>query len=284
MSNRLSCLRWLLVICLLIVLAAVAKEPPTSTGFVEPVRRADAKPLAVSEFTAPVLVPRVLRTLPHDPECYTQGLTISSDGRCFESNGGYNRSDVREVELSTGKVLRRHSLPIDWWAEGLTWSGNGLLLLTWQNRLMAQFSPSTLEPVRLKRWDREGWGVTVSDSSLVVSDGTDRLFYLDPDTWEVRHQLTVRDGNTPIDLLNELETVGPFLWANVWLSDYIAIVHPQTGQIEAWLDCRKLLTPEEQRKTDLLNGIAYDTSTSEIYLTGKMWPKTFVIAIPKLPD
>lgn len=261
-------------------LVALANEPPSSSGFSEPVRRSDAKPLAIQEFVAPILVPQVLRSLPHDPECYTQGLTFSPDGRCYESSGGYNRSEVREIDPQTGAVLRRQKLSDDWWAEGLCWSQEALVLLTWQNRLVSQVDPQNLSLGRRKRWDYEGWGAASRGADLFISDGTDRLFCLDATSWQVRATCQVRDGTQAVDLINELEFVGQDIYANVWLSDYVAIIDPQSGVIQAWLDCRRLLTPEEQRKADFLNGIAYNAQADELYLTGKFWPKMFVIAHP----
>ena len=222
---------------------------------------------------------RVVASHPHDPEAFTQGL-LFADGKLYESTGGYGESSLRIVDLTSGRVLRQRPLPDDRFGEGLALSGGRLLQLTWRAGIGFIHEPASLAPVDVFRYGGEGWGLAADGTSLVMSDGSAELRFLNlNDLTEVR-RLQVRDGAKPVTGLNELEYVEGELYANVWPSDRIAIINPANGQVRGWLDLTGLLplvfrTP----RTDVLNGIAYDALGKRLFVTGKRWPRLFQIEV-----
>lgn len=250
---------------LLILLAALA----------EPALGADEEPAAASVSYSY----RVIASHPHDPEAFTQGL-LFADGKLYESTGGYGTSALRILDLASGRVLRERRLPDDRFGEGLALSGGRLHQLTWKAGVGFVHDAATLAPVGEFRYQGEGWGLAANGESLVMSDGSAELRFLDPTSLtEIRH-LEVRDGTKPIPGLNELEFVEADLYANVWPSDRIAIINPANGQVRGWLDLTGLLplvfrTP----RTDVLNGIAYDATGKRLFVTGKHWPRLFQIEV-----
>ena len=262
--------------------SSFAQDKPSSKDFSAPQRRQDGKPLSVSDFRAPLLKPTILRRYPHDTQCFTQGLFIDEHGRGFESNGGGNRSSLREFDPRSGQVKRELKLGREYWAEGVCQIESDLLLLTWQNRRFFRYHKDSFQLARTLDWFGEGWGVTRVGPALALSDGSHTIQLLEPSTLKLQRSIVATDGGRPVDLLNELEFIGGYIYANVWPSDYIAIMRPQDGHIVAWLDGHELLTPEEQKNCDMLNGIAYDSARDEIHLTGKLWPQVFVIRRPEL--
>ena len=222
---------------------------------------------------------RVVASHPHDPEAFTQGL-LFADGKLFESTGGYGESSLRIVDLASGRVLRERRLPDDRFGEGLALSGGRLHQLTWKAGLGFIHDASSLASIGEFRYGGEGWGLAANSESLVMSDGSAELRFLDPATLTEVRRLEVRDGTEPVTGLNELEFVEGDLYANAWPSDRIAIVNPANGQVRGWLDLTGLLplvfrTP----RTDVLNGIAYDAASKRLFVTGKRWPRLFQIEV-----
>ncbi|MFN8609851.1 MAG: glutaminyl-peptide cyclotransferase [Vulcanimicrobiota bacterium] len=245
-------------------------------------RRPDGKPLGIDEFGVPLRTPKVVAKIPHEPNSYTQGLCFDQQGRLYESTGGFQSSELRELDPQSGRILRRTGLSREFWAEGCCPVGPELLLLTWQNRRFFFFDQN-LKITRALEYFGEGWGVTPFQDQLALSDGSSNLLFFQPQPWSKLSQLKVTESGRPIDLLNELETVDNEIYANVWPSDYIAIINPGSGQVKAWLDCHQLLTPKEQADCDVLNGIAYQPGTRQIFLTGKFWPWIFVVEAGQTP-
>ncbi len=222
---------------------------------------------------------RVVRTYPHDPSAFTQGL-VFHDGRLLESTGGYGTSTVRIVNLDSGRALREHRLANELFGEGLALAGGLLYQLTWKAGIGMVRDAETLEAVGEFRYANEGWGLAARDGMLVMSDGTSTLRFLDAASFSEVRRLQVRDGTLPVRGLNELEYVGVHLYANVWPTDRIAIIDPADGQVRGWLDLSAILPivfrgPE----TDVLNGIAYDADTNRLFVTGKNWPRLFEIEV-----
>jgi glutamine cyclotransferase len=236
--------------------------------------------VAVSTQPAPpVYAYRVANTWPHDRTAFTQGL-VYLNGVLLESTGLYGRSSLRRVELETGRVLQQVTVPSDCFAEGLAALHGKLYQLTWQNR---KGFVHDLETFRLEKefsYDGEGWGLTTDGESLILSDGTDRIRFLDPATFKVKRSITVSDRGQPVTRLNELEYIKGEIFANVWQTDYIVRIDPATGKILGVIDLSGLLPLEDRdRTTDVLNGIAYDAAGDRLFVTGKLWPKVFELRL-----
>jgi len=229
---------------------------------------------------APVQSYKVVATFPHDTSSFTQGL-VFADGELYESTGLNGESTLRRVEIATGKTLQRIDIPKQYFAEGLALVGDELLQLTWQHRLGFVYDRKTFQQKRTFTYNTEGWGIAYDGTSrLIMSDGSDTLVYLDPKTFAVTTTLQVRDAGRPIRNLNELEWIEGEIWANVWQTDRIARISPNTGEVNAWIDLGSLF-PRLQRTppADELNGIAYDKATRRIFITGKKWPRLYQITV-----
>lgn len=226
---------------------------------------------------------RVIASFPHDPGAFTQGL-LFHDGFLWESTGHYGQSTLRKIDLPTGEVLARRELPADVFGEGLALWGEELVQLSWTNRIGFVYALEGLRPLRVFRVAGEGWGLTHDQQQLIMSDGSAELSFLDPRSYTAVRRLPVHDRGQPVTRLNELEYINGQIWANVWMTDRIAIISPSDGRVTAWLDLKGLL-PEGERSatTSELNGIAYDAQNQRIFVTGKYWPKLFEIALERVP-
>ncbi len=229
---------------------------------------------------APVHGFKVVATFPHDPNAFTQGL-VFADGEFYESTGLNGESSLRRVEISTGRVLQEVKVPDRYFAEGLALVGDELLQLTWQHHIGFVYDRKTFTQKRTFPYQTEGWGIAYDGTSqLVMSDGSDTLSFLDPKTLAVVRALRVRDAGAPVSDLNELEWIEGEIWANVWTTDRIARISPGTGQVSSWVNLDSLW-PRGQRMppADVMNGIAYDKATRRIFVTGKKWPRVYVISV-----
>ncbi len=226
----------------------------------------------------------VVNKHPHDPEAFTQGL-LWHDGRLYESTGLKGASTVREVSLEDGKVLRSRALGGQYFGEGLACDGDRLVQLTWQHGKGFVYRRETFEPVSEFSYLGEGWGLTFDGSRFILSDGTSNLRFLDPETFAVVKTVQVTSGGKPVGRLNELEWVEGRIYANIWQEDIIAVIVPDTGEVEAWIDLTGILTPEDRagHRVDVLNGIAYDPATKRLWVTGKEWPVLYEITLRDLP-
>jgi len=226
----------------------------------------------------PVYSYQIVRAYPHDPSAFTQGL-IFLDGFLYESTGLNNRSTIRKVQLETGKVLQQKEVPGEYFAEGLVNWGADLLQLTWTSKIGFVYDRNTFAVKRRFSYVGEGWGLTKDSARIILSDGTATLRFLDPKTLQQTGSLNVTERGRPLKDLNELEYVQGEIWANIWQTDRIARISPFTGNVAAWIDLKGLLKPEEKSSADVLNGIAYDSATNRIFVTGKLWPKLFEIKL-----
>ena len=227
----------------------------------------------------PVYTYEVVNVLPHDPGAFTQGL-VYLDGVLYESTGLNGQSSLRRVDLKTGQVLQRIDVAPEYFAEGLAVLGDRLVQLTWQNHQGFVYDRATFRREKEFAYDGEGWGLTTDGQSLILSDGTDRLRFLDPVTFEVKRTVDVVLVDHPVERLNELEYVKGEIFANVWGENYIVRIDPATGRVTGLVDFGGLL-PEQDRKadTDVLNGIAYDAAGDRLFVTGKRWPKLFEVRL-----
>jgi glutamine cyclotransferase len=228
--------------------------------------------------SAPTSGYRVVHTYPHDRDAFTQGLIVR-DGVFYEGTGLAGRSTLRKVKIETGEVLQTKAIPSQYFGEGITdWKGS-LLQLTWQSEVGFVYDMKSFDQTRTFKYTGEGWGLTHDDTRLIMSDGSAQLRFIDPATLTETGRITVRDGSQPVQRLNELEYVKGEIFANVWMTDRIARISPKDGRVSGWIDLSGLLSPLERGSTDVLNGIAYDASTDRLFVTGKLWPHVFEIAL-----
>jgi glutamine cyclotransferase len=221
----------------------------------------------------------VVRVWPHDPAAFTQGL-VFRDGTLLESTGLFGASTLREVELATGRVQRQISIPDEFFAEGLAVIGPRAYQLTWRNHTGFIYDVATFHPEGQFHYEGEGWGLTTDGTTLILSDGTDRIRFLDPVNFQVVHTIRVTAAGQPVVRLNELEWVRGELYANVWQTDQVVRIDPATGAVRGIIDFTGLLPPGDRGPgTDVLNGIAYDAAHDRLFVTGKRWPKIFEVRL-----
>lgn len=222
---------------------------------------------------------KIIRTYPHDPQAYTQGL-LYQDGHLYESAGLNGGSSLRMVDLQTGHVLQSVPVPSQYFAEGLAAWGSTLIQLTWQSHVAFVYDRFSFRLLRTFPYDGEGWGLTQDGKSLILSDGTATLHFLDPATFRETRRVVVKDRGTSITELNELEYVHGEIYANVWHTDRIARVSPATGKVIGWIDLSGILPANQHSNPEaVLNGIAYDALHDRLFVTGKLWPRLFEIKI-----
>lgn len=227
----------------------------------------------------PVYGYEVVHSWPHDAKAFTQGL-VFQDGKLLESTGQEGRSSLRRVEVETGKVLQKIDVPSPYFAEGITLLKGKIYQLTWQHQLGFVYDAWTFEKIGQFNYQGEGWGLTNDGQSLILSDGSNRVRFLDPDNFQVRKTIAVADRSGPVIEINELEYVHGEIYANIWHADRIARIDPQTGSVVGWINLAGLLSPGEvQDEEAVLNGIAYDEASGRLFVTGKLWPKLFEIRV-----
>lgn len=272
-----------------------ASATPTATGTPSPTATATPSateapsPTATPTQTAtetpstpaaiPVCTFRIVNAFPHDPAAFTQGL-VFENGSLYEGTGLYGQSTLRRVDLESGQVLQIISLPPDYFGEGITLWEDRILQLTWKSGIGFVYDRHSFELLTTFQYPTEGWGITHDGSTLIMSDGTPILHFWDPDTLAETGSILVYDDAGPVTRLNELEVVQGMVLANVWQTDRIAVIDPQTGQVTAWIDLQGLLAAEDVAAgVDVLNGIAYDKEGDRLYVTGKLWPRLFEIEL-----
>lgn len=240
-------------------------------------------PEQVSSSLPQVLTPRmtyeVIHIYPHDHDAFTQGL-IYVDGYLYESTGLYGKSSLRKVDLETGAVLAQTDLPPQFFAEGMTdWEEN-LVQLTWREGTGFVYDRSELRLTDEFRYATEGWGLTQDGTRLILSDGTDQLYFLDSVSFEVMGAVDVTWQGAGVQRLNELEWVRGEIFANIWQTDDLVRIDPASGVVKGWIDLSGLLPASEHTvRTDVLNGIAYDPDTDRLFVTGKRWPYLYEIRL-----
>jgi glutamine cyclotransferase len=222
---------------------------------------------------------RILHTYPHDPHAFTQGL-VFVDGHLYESTGINGQSSLRMVDLESGRVLQEQPVDSKYFAEGLTDWGSTLVQLTWETHTGLVYDRFSFRLLRTFPFSGEGWGLTHDEKTLILSDGTASLRFLDPATFKEVRRVTVADHGKPVTELNELEYIDGQVYANIWHSDRIARISPRTGKVLGWIDLKGLLPASERSSAEaVLNGIAWDAQRHRLFVTGKLWPKLFEIEL-----
>lgn len=212
--------------------------------------------------------------LGHDRSSFTQGLEIA-DGVLYEGTGTYGGSALRAADPTTGQVRGEARLPADLFGEGITVRGDRIWQLTWQEGVAIERDRHTLRELRRVDYSGEGWGLCDDGDRLVMSDGGDELSFRDPVTFDERDRVQVTVGGEPVEELNELECAHGQVWANIWHSEQIVRIDPDSGEVTAVVDASGLLPADRRAGADVLNGIAAVPGTDEFLLTGKYWPSTF---------
>jgi glutamine cyclotransferase len=219
---------------------------------------------------------KIVKTYPHDTNAFTEGL-VFDNSVLYESTGEYGFSSLRRVNLDNGNVQQNVLLSPSYFGEGLTVVNGSLIQLTWQNNIGFIYDKETLGLKGNFSYSTEGWGLTYDGDKLIMSDGTSNLTFLDPVTFQKVGQVTVHDANAPVTNINELEYVNGEVYANIWLQQKIAIINPQTGLVKGWIDLAGIYQSDDPNA--VLNGIAYESQTNRLFVTGKDWPSLYHITI-----
>lgn len=227
----------------------------------------------------------IVKTYPHDPKAFTQGLEFH-DGTLYEGTGGKNGdefySSLRKVDFLTGKVLQKHDLPREYFGEGITILGNKIYQLTWKEMTAFEYDLKDFKLLREMRYSGQGWGLTNDGTNLIMSDGTHVIRVVNPQDFKTLRTIVVNDEKgKPIMDLNELEFVKGEIWANTWQTGWIMRIDPATGKLLGRIDLNRLADEEQEnnKRADVLNGIAYDAANDRLFVTGKLWPRLFEIKV-----
>ena len=224
---------------------------------------------------------QIVNIYPHDSAAFTQGL-VFIDGKLYEGTGQEGHSSLREVELQSGHVLRKVDVPEPYFGEGIALLNGKIYQLTWQHQVGFIYDAKSFEQVGKFNYSREGWGLTTDGHSLILSDGSNRIRFLDPDSFKVTKTIAVLDGQIPVNELNELEYVNGEIYANIWHDEHIVTIDPQTGRVTGRIDLTGLLPPGDVHDEEaVLNGIAYDEPGKRLFVTGKLWPRLFEIKLKR---
>jgi glutamine cyclotransferase len=262
------------ILLLPIILLACNNEGSDKDSSIDPVSNGIPPPQNLS-YT-------ILAQHPHDTSAYTQGLEIFK-GKLFESTGDYQNSSLRITDYKTGSVEKKHVMGTEKiFGEGITIFNNKIYQLTWQSNIVYVYDAGNIEkPVATFKWPYEGWGITHDSSSLIISDGSANLYFVNPLDFSVKSTIRVTDNKGPVNEINELEYINGSVYANVYLTNDIIRIDPKNGHVTGKMTLDNLLQRNEfiPNRTDVLNGIAYDSTSNTILITGKRWPKLFELKI-----
>lgn len=228
---------------------------------------------------------RILETYPHARDAFTQGLFFD-DGALYESTGQYGESSLRQVDLTSGDVMRRTDLPQSFFGEGSAFVDGDIFMLSWREGSALRYGAEDFTLKNSYSYKGEGWGLTYDGESLIMSDGTPQLRFIDPDTFVEERRVEVTLRGKPLKQLNELEWIDGAVYANVWKTNALVRIDPETGVVTGIVDMRGLLEAEDiiPGETDVLNGVAYAGEKDVLYVTGKYWPKLFKIELVELTN
>jgi len=246
--------------------------PPTTTP--EPTEET-----AVTTANPPLYTYEVVNTYPHDPTAFTEGL-VYLDGILYEGTGLYGQSAIHRTDLETGEVLQKQELAAEYFGEGIVVWGDRLIQLTWKSGTGFIYDLESFTQQDSFTYPGEGWGLTHDGQQLIMSDGTDEIRFLDPESLTENGRIQVHDASGPVVQINELEYVNGEIFANIWQTNRIARIDPNSGEVVGWIDLTGLLNPAElTQPVDVLNGIAYDAAQDRLFVTGKFWPILFEIKL-----
>jgi glutamine cyclotransferase len=233
----------------------------------------------------PLIGYTILAQYPHDTSAYTQGLEFHN-GKLYEGTGDYETSSLRITDARTGKVEKKHMMGTDSiFGEGITIFKNKIYQLTWESNIVYVYDVNNIDkPVKSFKWPYQGWGITHNDTDLIISDGTANLYFVNPEDFKLKSTIRVSENGSSVDSINELEYVDGYVYANVYLTDVIVKIDPSSGFIVGKMELpglkEKFFAAQDiPGRTDVLNGIAYDSTKKTLFITGKRWPKMFELKL-----
>jgi glutamine cyclotransferase len=223
---------------------------------------------------------KLIHTYPHDSEAFTQGL-FYDNGILYEGTGQETGSSLREVELETGRVIRQHNLDPSLFGEGITLYKDRIYQVTWTSKVGFVYNKSDFRLINRIFYQTEGWGLTTINDRIVMSDGTNILYFHEPEMFDAVSRIEVYDNEKKVGQLNELEYIDGEIWANIWQTDLIARIDPITGRVNSYVNLSSIFPDSKRREVnaDVLNGIAWDSQSGHIFVTGKRWPKLYEIMV-----
>jgi glutaminyl-peptide cyclotransferase len=219
----------------------------------------------------------VLAQYPHDTSAYTQGLQLYN-GKMYEGTGDFENSSLRITNHKTGVVEKKHMMGSQKiFGEGINIFRNKLYQLTWESHIVYVYDLSNLDkPVKTFNWPYEGWGITNNGTDLIISDGSSNIYFVDAETFKVKNTIAVRNDKGPINNINELEYIDGFIYANIYTAKVIIKIDPESGIVKGIMRFDNILSPADStERTDYFNGIAWDSTSRSMFVTGKRWPKMF---------
>lgn len=243
--------------------------------------------LKVPENNIPAPAPveyKLVNIYPHDTTAFTQGL-VFHNGQLYEGTGHKKESTLRKVDYKAGTVQKRVDLDPGLFGEGITILNDTLYQLTWEDHIILVYGVKDLKLVRKAYWSNEGWGITHDNTNLIISDGTDKLYFVRPGDFKLMKIVSVFNNLGPVNNLNELEYINGYIYANQWGTDYVLKIDPASGLVAGWLDftdaLKKFANINYDKKSvqegAVLNGIAWDSSSNRLFVTGKLWPKVLEV-------
>lgn len=251
-----------------IIAYSADKRPQTITHFI----------IILSDIIPPVLSYSIVNTFPHDKQAYTQGL-IYHDGYFLESTGQEGKSSLRKVEIETGKVLKKHKLENKFFGEGIVLLNNLIYQLTWEDNVGFVYDLESFTELKRIHYSSQGWGLATNGEKIILSDGTNKIYFIEPEYFTVSSSIEVYDNEKAIWQLNELEYINGEIWANIYTTNRIARIDPESGKILAYINLEGLLSEREYANVNELNGIAWDSIDERLFVTGKNWRKLFEIKL-----
>ena len=266
---------------------ATATDGPVATPYVVgpdsplPTATAPASPLAAE--LEPLYTYEVVAEYPYDQTAFTQGL-VYTNSVLYVGTGLRGESSLRTTDLDSGEILRSVELPDEYFGEGIAVFDDMIYQLTWQEHEAFVYDKDSLSETSSFTYTTEGWGLTYDGKQLIMSDGTPTLYFRDPETFEETRRVLVTSSYGPLRYLNELEYINGEIYANVWTTDWIVRIDPETGKVLGWIDLSGLLSDELKQgsQPDVLNGIAYDAENDRLFVTGKLWPRLFEIKLVRV--
>ena len=268
---------WLIALALGMALCRPSPMLPAAAGPAGTGPTPGSGRLSLPAARAPVYTYRIVQTYPHDPTAFTQGL-VYTDSVLYEGTGLYGDSSLRKVDLDTGEVLQIRELSSDYFGEGIVVLADTIIQLTWQDHVAFVYDRATFSQTGTFSYTTQGWGLTYDGRRLIMSDGTNTLYFRDPQTFSEIERVQVYDDGTPVTRLNELEYIDGEVYANVWLTDRIVRIDPASGEVNAWIDLAGL-SDLQPPGADVLNGIAYDQVGERLFVTGKRWSYLYEIEL-----
>ncbi len=231
---------------------------------------------------APAISYNIIKVYPHDTASFTQGL-VWYNNEMYEGTGLEGESKLLKTDIINGKESLKINLDKNIFGEGITILNDKVYQLSWRNHKVFVYDINSFKKIQEFNWDFEGWGITHNNKELIISTGSNNLYFVNPETFQIENIVGVSDHNGPVGDLNELEFINGFVYANIWNLDYIIKINPTTGKVEGKMDLSGLLHKSgmafDPNKVNVLNGIAYDSTKNSLYITGKKWPALFEIKL-----